>query len=86
MECFSSSPDVLGGANPRECGSTLRFLRFPRCTRTLGEGEEGRAAAGWESEAAVTASCRGVVLVLPLFASAKFQGQPSEKLAGEKSF
>lgn len=33
-----------------------------------------------------TASCQLMVLVLQLFASARFQGHPSEKLAGKQSF
>lgn len=33
-----------------------------------------------------TASCQLMVLVLQLFASARYQGHPSEKLAGEHSF
>lgn len=34
----------------------------------------------------ISASCQVIILVLQLFASATFQGHPSEKLDWEKSF
>jgi len=75
----------LGKKNPLELWFHAAVSQIPMLYEIIIEREENKTGAGSEIQQ-TTASCQIIISVLHLFTSAKFQGHPSEKLAGEKSF